>query len=211
LPGVGPASQDDVVVRVPGIPVIDGHPVEPRAEVAFGVGHQVAGKRLEVRQLGRILRQHDETKVVTVIFATFGEGAVIDILAVSAEHRGRFAVARHAVAATVLQMGDEGGFERCRTTRALTVASRERLVSHRCATRLAARPRPNVPVRRTGPDHGAMPPALSAAARAWAMKGRARWLPRERMRPGRTRKSSSRVTWISSRCTKRSGKRRIAG
>jgi len=85
---------------------------------------------------------------------------------------------------------------RCRTTRAFTTTRRERLV-RREAERLAARPRPNLPARvlRAG---CANPPAFSAAARAWAMNGRER-LPRERMRPSRMCRSSSRVITFRAR------------
>ena len=79
---------------------------------------------------------------------------------------------------------------RCRTTRALITTRRERSL-RREAEKLAARPRPKLPAcaLRVGCTR---PPAFSAAARAWAMNGRDR-LPRERMRPSRMRRSSSRV------------------
>ena len=85
---------------------------------------------------------------------------------------------------------------RCRTTRAFTTTRRERSV-RREAERLAARPRPNLPARALR-DGCANPPAFSAAARAWAMNGRDR-LPRERMRPSRMCRSSSRVITFRAR------------
>ena len=59
----------------------------------------------------------------------------------------------------------------------------------------AWRPRPKVerPGATMRPRREIWPPARWAAASAWAMIGNARWLPRERMRPGRMRKSSSRL------------------
>ena len=44
LPIVGPAADQDVDVRIVGVPVIDRHPVEPRAEISFDVVHQLAGE-----------------------------------------------------------------------------------------------------------------------------------------------------------------------
>ena len=52
---VGAAADQDVDVRVVGVPVIDGHPVELGAEIAFGIGHQLARERAKVGHLARVL------------------------------------------------------------------------------------------------------------------------------------------------------------
>ena len=49
LPVVRAAAQDDVDVRVVGVPVIDADPIELRAEVLFHLAHEIAG---EVPQIG---------------------------------------------------------------------------------------------------------------------------------------------------------------
>ncbi len=41
--GVVLAAQDDVRMRIVGVPVIDRHPLQPRAQVGFHARHQVAG------------------------------------------------------------------------------------------------------------------------------------------------------------------------
>ena len=85
-------------VRIVGVPVIDGNPVELCAEVALGIGHQLAGEDLEVGHLSRILRRHDEAEVVAVIFASFSEGALIDGIGPCIEHTGIYAITGDAVA-----------------------------------------------------------------------------------------------------------------
>ena len=59
------------------------------------------------------------------------------------------------------------------------------------AARLAGPPRPKAVPCPLRPDRRLRPPALSAAANAWAINGRARGARRERMRPSRTLRSSS--------------------
>src|SRR6185437_1780747 len=74
-----------------------------------------------------------------------------------------------------------------------TVTRRERPVSRWLARTLAVRPRPKVERRPLlkRPWRETPPPARWAAESAWAMKGFARWLRVERMRPGRGWKSFS--------------------
>jgi hypothetical protein len=67
------ATLHDVAVGVAGIEVIGRDPVEPGAEVGFHLPHQVADERFEVGDFGRILRRHDETKLVAVALASLGE------------------------------------------------------------------------------------------------------------------------------------------
>ena len=45
---VGLPSNDNMDVRVVGIPVIDSDPIELGAEIPLGLRHQVTGKRLEI-------------------------------------------------------------------------------------------------------------------------------------------------------------------
>ena len=52
---VGAAADQHMDMRVVGVPVIDRDPVELRAEVALGVGHQLAREGAKVGQLGRVL------------------------------------------------------------------------------------------------------------------------------------------------------------
>ena len=61
------AAEHDVRVRVVGVPVVDGHPVEPRAEIRLHAGHEVAGVGAQVAELGRILGRDDEPELMAVV------------------------------------------------------------------------------------------------------------------------------------------------
>lgn len=54
-------------VGMPGVRVIDGDPVEASAQVAFGVGHDVAGENLYVGKFGRVFGRDDEPKMMPVL------------------------------------------------------------------------------------------------------------------------------------------------
>ena len=49
---VGHAAHDEMDVRMLGVPVIDGDPVELRAEILLHLADEVAGEGLEVGHLG---------------------------------------------------------------------------------------------------------------------------------------------------------------
>ena len=74
---IGSSADEDMDVWIVRVPVIDGDPIEPGAEIAFGVGHQLAGEGAQAFQLGGILRRDDETKVVPVILAALREGPLV--------------------------------------------------------------------------------------------------------------------------------------
>ena len=95
-------------VRVLGIPVIDSRPVEARAKVAFGVGHQVARESLDIREFNGVIRRNNEPKMMPVLRAPLSESPMIDIVALGAEHPGRIAILGHAVAAEIGEMGGKG-------------------------------------------------------------------------------------------------------
>jgi hypothetical protein len=67
------AAHHDMAMRMPRIEVIGCDPVEPRAKIGFHLPHQVADKRFEVGEFGRILRSHDKAKLMAVAFASLGE------------------------------------------------------------------------------------------------------------------------------------------
>jgi hypothetical protein len=48
-------SDQDVDVWIVGVPVVYHNPIELGAEIAFGIGHQLARKGAQTVQLGRIL------------------------------------------------------------------------------------------------------------------------------------------------------------
>lgn len=71
------AAQDDVRMGMTGVEMIRGDSVEPSAEILFHLPHEIADERFHVRELGAVLRRHDEAKLVTVASAAFREGVGI--------------------------------------------------------------------------------------------------------------------------------------
>ncbi len=104
LPVVGAAAQDDVDVRVVGVPVIDADPVELGAEVFLDLAHEVAREPLEICHLGRVLRRDDEPEMMPVVLAALGEALHIGIVGLRPEHARLLAVARDALAAQIAEM-----------------------------------------------------------------------------------------------------------
>ena len=70
---VGAAAHQDMDVRIVGVPVIDGDPVELRAEIALGVRHQLAREGPKIGHLGRVLGGDGEPEVMPVVLAALGE------------------------------------------------------------------------------------------------------------------------------------------
>jgi hypothetical protein len=52
---VGTSTDENMDVRIVSIPVIDCDPIEPGAEIAFGVGHQLTGEGAQTFQFGCVL------------------------------------------------------------------------------------------------------------------------------------------------------------
>ena len=77
---VGAAAHQDVDVRIVGVPVIDGDPVELGAEIPLDVGHQLAGEGAKIGHLGRILGRHREPEMMPVVLAPLGEGLRVGVL-----------------------------------------------------------------------------------------------------------------------------------
>lgn len=67
LPALVLAAYDDVRVRMSGIEVIDGHPVEPGSEIFLDACHEAARERFQVLVFGGILSRHDEAKLMAVV------------------------------------------------------------------------------------------------------------------------------------------------
>ena len=54
-------------MRIVGIPVVDGDPLELRAQVPFHLSHQLTGKYPQFANVLRILGRDDEPKLVAII------------------------------------------------------------------------------------------------------------------------------------------------
>ena len=92
-------------MRMLGVPVIYRDPIELRAEIALGLGHQFAGERLQIRKLGRVVGRDDEAKVVAVAVASVREGMGVRGIHLRVEQAASFAVTGRAVTAEIAEMG----------------------------------------------------------------------------------------------------------
>jgi hypothetical protein len=104
---VAPAAHDDMDVWVLRVPVVDGDPFELRSKIPFGLGHEIAGERLQVRQLVGIVWGHDEAKVVAIALAPIREHAMISLVAFSVEHPAGGTVPRYSITTEIFEMGSE--------------------------------------------------------------------------------------------------------
>ena len=116
LPVIGTPAHQDMDVRIVGVPVIDGDPVQLRSEVALGVGHELARERMQVRHLRRVLRRHGEAEMVAVVLAALGESLGVRDIRCGVEHACVLPVSRDAFA---LQIGDVLGERRGRKALAM--------------------------------------------------------------------------------------------
>jgi hypothetical protein len=66
LPVVCAAAEEHMDVRIVDVPVIDRHPFQPGAQVAFRVGHQFPTESAKVRHLTRVLGQPREPKAMPI-------------------------------------------------------------------------------------------------------------------------------------------------
>ncbi len=82
---VADAAHDDVDVRMLGVPVIDGDPIELGAEILLHLADELAGEALEVGHLRRVLWRDDEAEVMAVVLAPLREGLGIGVLSLRAE------------------------------------------------------------------------------------------------------------------------------
>src|SRR3546814_10990580 len=62
--GVVAPAHDDVRVRVVGVPVVDGHPIEARAQVGLHAAHEVPRIGAQVLQFSAILGREDEAEEI---------------------------------------------------------------------------------------------------------------------------------------------------
>ena len=101
------AAYDDMDVGIIGVPVVDPNPIELGAEIPLGLRHQVAGERLQVRELVRILWGHDEAEMMAIPFAARRECAVVGVVVLGVEQAAGGAVLRHALPPQVGQVSAE--------------------------------------------------------------------------------------------------------
>ena len=115
---VGAAADEHMDMGIVGVPMIDRDPVEPGAEVALRVRHQLAREGAKVGHLARVLWRDREPEMMPVLFAPFGESLRVGVVGGGVEHPSVRAVAGDAVALEVGEMLRE----RRRAKSAATVA-----------------------------------------------------------------------------------------
>ena len=95
------APDEKMNVGVVRIPVVDGHPVEPRAKISLHLFGEVAGESPKVGHVACVLGRDDEAEMVAVVLAAFCESGAVSAVAAGIEHLGSLAAAGHAVALQV--------------------------------------------------------------------------------------------------------------
>ena len=123
---IGTSTDQDMDMRIIGIPVIDRDPVEFGSEIALDIRHQLACEGSQVGHLSRILRRNDEAEVMPIFLASFSEGAFIGDVRSRIEHTGVCAIAGDAIP---LQIADVFG-ERCRAESIAPMPDDARLDHH---------------------------------------------------------------------------------
>ncbi|WP_407672727.1 hypothetical protein, partial [Novosphingobium organovorum] len=86
------------------VEVIDRDPVERGAKVLFHLGHEVAGKALEVFEGWPVLGRDDQAELVPVLAAAFKEGFGVSVFGKGRVEPARLTIARGAVAFEVAHM-----------------------------------------------------------------------------------------------------------
>lgn len=105
--GVVAPAHDQMGVRVVGVPVIDRHPIQPRAQVGFHAVHQMPGIGAQVVQFRAVFRGNDEAEMVPVVLAAFLEGIEVGFVGLRPVGTARLAIAARAVALDVAQVFGE--------------------------------------------------------------------------------------------------------
>ena len=101
---IGKAPDDNVGMRMAGVVMIDGDPVELGTEVTFHLPHEVTGKAAQVAHLDGILRRDDQAELVPVFPPAPDEGAAVGFVLISRIGPALLAVAGDAIAFEVAQM-----------------------------------------------------------------------------------------------------------
>ena len=98
------AAEDQMDMRVVGVPVVDRDPLEPSSEVPLHLPDQVPGIGVKIGQFRGVLRADDEPEMMPVICGSPGKVAGVRVLALGIEHPCRLAVPGHPLAAKIGEM-----------------------------------------------------------------------------------------------------------
>ena len=90
-------------MRIVGVPVVDGDPIESGPKIGFHLPREVSREGSEIGHLRGVFGRDDEAEVVPVILRSIGKSSIVGTVALGVEHARLLAVARNALA---LQIGD---------------------------------------------------------------------------------------------------------
>ena len=85
-------------MRMAGVVVIDGQPVEVGFKVLLHLVHQLAREAAKIAQLDSVLRGYDETELVFVLGASLQKGRALWMIQKPAVDLSSLSVPAHAVA-----------------------------------------------------------------------------------------------------------------
>jgi hypothetical protein len=90
-------------MRIVGVPVIDGDPVEAGPKIGLHLPRQIPGEGAQVGHLAGVFRRDDEAEMVPVVGRPIGESRIIGAIGFGIEHPRLLAVESDAL---TLQIGD---------------------------------------------------------------------------------------------------------
>ena len=106
--GIVDTAHQQVNMGMFGVPVLDGDPVEPGAEIGLHLLRKIARESLEVFHLARVFRRDDEAEVVAILVAAAGKADVISSVGRPVKGDAPFAVPADALALEVRQVRRQG-------------------------------------------------------------------------------------------------------
>ena len=101
------ATHDQMDMRMLGVPVIDGDPVELGAEIFLHLPDEITGEGSQVGHLQRIVWRDDEAEMMPVVLAALGEVPAVRFFLSRPEQASLLSVSGDAVAAQIVEMGAE--------------------------------------------------------------------------------------------------------
>ncbi len=103
-------------MRVVGVPVIDGDPVEAGAEIGFHLPGEIPREGAQVFHVAGVFRGDDEAEMVPVVLAAIGEGEIVGAVGLGVEHDALLSVPADAFPLQIGEMGrDRRGAESAAT------------------------------------------------------------------------------------------------
>src|SRR3546814_3771424 len=93
-----------MTVRMAGVEMIDGDPLELRAEILFHLAHKPTDERFEVGKLIAVLGRNDHPELMPILTAAFEERLAVGDIEIGGIKFARQAFARHAVALDIGEM-----------------------------------------------------------------------------------------------------------